>query len=484
MKRKFFKCAVASLLIFLLAPKADAEAGPYVTGNLPEMEALRKLDQNAYVGQLEKEIEEKGADAVPQLILYLDDQDQWIRMRAVDLLGRIGDPRAVEPLIEHIGPEGDTALIVRALQIIGNNVPLVLTDDQITILKNIACDGNGGAVVVIQQSRGRDAIGVLWEICRTAKEKIESNGAQYEHAAEGYIAVKVSTPYYYVLEECYKHLILFEDTSAKIAVAELLKSERAEDRTVGLMILAEVDVDMTADVLPLLEDRRESIFNQWEQKYNRVCDLAANVLRELHDVELETPKEELYTDKDLEKLIGHIRSQSDWAGVLRPSCSPEAKEMIVQFLNLNAKPYAKATSRTGKTQFDELRSRWAEIESNYFITGKELRSIHSALNFQDLFLVYKRFTFDLDNASDEDKPDVLREFNYYRRDLRSGIEDRHWDKIESLLKAPQFNDENKTTLHELRTSDYTDIVPKLLVMDGIERANLNELISTLEALAE
>ena len=199
MKRKFFKCAVASLLIFLLAPKADAEAGPYVTGNLPEMEALRKLDQNAYVGQLEKEIEEKGADAVPQLILYLDDQDQWIRMRAVDLLGRIGDPRAVEPLIEHIGPEGDTALIVRALQIIGNNVPLVLTDDQITILKNIACDGNGGAVVVIQQSRGRDAIGVLWEICRTAKEKIESNGAQYEHAAEGYIAVKVSTPYYYVL---------------------------------------------------------------------------------------------------------------------------------------------------------------------------------------------------------------------------------------------------------------------------------------------
>ncbi|MBN2703832.1 MAG: HEAT repeat domain-containing protein [Pontiellaceae bacterium] len=484
MKRKFFKCVVAALLVCLLPPKADAEAGPYVTGNLSEMEALRKLDQNAYVGQLEKEIEEKGADAVPQLIMYLDDQDQRVQGFAVDLLGRIGDPRAVEPLIEHIGSAGDTTHIVRALYKIGNNVPLVLTDDQITILKNIACDGYNGAVVVIQQSRGRDAIGVLWEICRTAKEKIESNGAQYEHEAEGYVAVKVSTPYYYVLKECYKYLISFDDTSAKIAVAELLKSERAEDRTVGLMILAKVDVNMTADVLPLLEDRRESIFNQWEQKYNRVCDLAANVLREFHDVELETPKEELYTDKDLEKLIGNIRSQSDWAGVLRPSYSPEAKKMIAQFLSLNVKPYAESTSRTGITQFDGLRSRWAEIESNYFIPGKELRSIHSALNLHELSLVFKRFTFALDNASDEDKPDVLKEFIYYRRDLRSGIEDRHWDKIESVLKAPQFNDENRTALHELRTSESTDIVPKPSVMDGIERANLDELISTLESLAE
>lgn len=58
-----------------------------------------------------------------------------------------------------------------------------------------------------------------------------------------------------------------------------------EDRSVGLLILVNADEDMTKNVLPLLLDKRETTFNQCTQKYIRVCDIEADVLCELNNID-------------------------------------------------------------------------------------------------------------------------------------------------------------------------------------------------------
>lgn len=77
-----------------------------------------------------------GRPAVDILITYLEDEDWLVREAAADLLGKIGDGRAVEPLMERIRVDQDTGvkeLAVKSLGHIGDSRPADLFVEVIPI---------------------------------------------------------------------------------------------------------------------------------------------------------------------------------------------------------------------------------------------------------------------------------------------------------------------------------------------------------------
>lgn len=77
-----------------------------------------------------------GRPSVEILIGYLNDEDWVVREAAVDLLGKIGDVRAVEPLMERLRVDKDTGvkeLALKALGLIGDARPVDLYVELIPI---------------------------------------------------------------------------------------------------------------------------------------------------------------------------------------------------------------------------------------------------------------------------------------------------------------------------------------------------------------
>lgn len=77
-----------------------------------------------------------GRPSVEILIEYLDDDDWLVREAAADLLGKIGDVRAVEPLMERLEKDKDTGvkeLAIKSLGLIGDARPTQLYLESIPI---------------------------------------------------------------------------------------------------------------------------------------------------------------------------------------------------------------------------------------------------------------------------------------------------------------------------------------------------------------
>ncbi len=77
-----------------------------------------------------------GRPSVEILIEYLEDDDWLVREAAADLLGKIGDVRAVEPLMARLAQDKDTGvkeLAIKALGLIGDARPTQLYLDAIPI---------------------------------------------------------------------------------------------------------------------------------------------------------------------------------------------------------------------------------------------------------------------------------------------------------------------------------------------------------------
>lgn len=77
-----------------------------------------------------------GRPSVEILIEYLEDDDWVIREAAADLLGKIGDVRAVEPLMERLRTDKDTGvkeLAMKSLGLIGDARPALLYIEAIPI---------------------------------------------------------------------------------------------------------------------------------------------------------------------------------------------------------------------------------------------------------------------------------------------------------------------------------------------------------------
>jgi HEAT repeat protein len=77
-----------------------------------------------------------GRPAVEILLEYLDDDDWIVREAAADTLGKIGDVRAVEPLMERLRSDNDTGVkehAVKSLGLIGDSRPVELYIEVIPI---------------------------------------------------------------------------------------------------------------------------------------------------------------------------------------------------------------------------------------------------------------------------------------------------------------------------------------------------------------
>lgn len=77
-----------------------------------------------------------GRPSVEILIEYLEDEDWLVREAAADLLGKIGDVRAVEPLMKRLASDKDTGvkeLAIKSLGLIGDARPLALYLEAIPI---------------------------------------------------------------------------------------------------------------------------------------------------------------------------------------------------------------------------------------------------------------------------------------------------------------------------------------------------------------
>lgn len=152
--------AAASMLDQLLDPRSvdafiDAMGQPAVrdiaVGTLKKLNAIRERIDSTFNALREvegaSEREEArmatiidllgiGRPSVEILIEYLEDEDWLVREAAADLLGKIGDVRAVEPLMTRLEQDKDTGvkeLAIKALGLIGDARPTRLYLDSIPI---------------------------------------------------------------------------------------------------------------------------------------------------------------------------------------------------------------------------------------------------------------------------------------------------------------------------------------------------------------
>jgi HEAT repeat protein len=152
--------AAATMLDQLLDPRSvdafiEAMGRPVVrdiaVGTLKKLGAIRERIDNAFnalrdvegAGEREEarmatviDLLGIGRPSVEILIEYLDDDDWVVREAAADLLGKIGDVRAVEPLMKRLEHDKDTGvkeLAIKALGLIGDARPTRLYLEAIPI---------------------------------------------------------------------------------------------------------------------------------------------------------------------------------------------------------------------------------------------------------------------------------------------------------------------------------------------------------------
>jgi HEAT repeat protein len=152
--------AAATMLDHLLDPRSvdafiDAMAHPAVrniaAGTLKKLGAIRERIDDSFnalhdiEGASEREEARMatvidllgiGRPSVEILIEYLEDDDWLVREAAADLLGKIGDVRAVEPLMKRLSMDQDTGvkeLAIKALGLIGDARPTQLYLEAIPI---------------------------------------------------------------------------------------------------------------------------------------------------------------------------------------------------------------------------------------------------------------------------------------------------------------------------------------------------------------
>lgn len=152
--------AAATMLDHLLDPRSvdafiDAMAQPAVrdlaVGTLKKLGAIRERIDHSFnalrdvEGASEREEARMatvinllgiGRPSVEILIEYLEDEDWLVREAAADLLGKIADVRAVEPLMKRLAADQDTGvkeLAIKALGLIGDARPTQLYLEAIPI---------------------------------------------------------------------------------------------------------------------------------------------------------------------------------------------------------------------------------------------------------------------------------------------------------------------------------------------------------------
>lgn len=283
-----------ALLLLTNSVYANTESQRQGQGVKVEMEGMRSASN---VAVRMTEIVKEGSNAVPAVIPFLDDDDVLMRENAAIILGRIRDPRAVTPLINtlHDKEPNVRRRAITSLYKIAEHAPTSIGDEQLASLTEygMGTDENASlAILIIGKAIGKSGVPVIQQLREQAIEQIASGGGM------AVIGRRKQ-------EACLRVLANLGDKVARGQVCQMLSSLSPEDRAKGIEVVAYVGGDMAGELVPLLSDKRNAVDispSHAGDYFLRVCDLAADVLRDTYHVELESQKRTRYSDRDLDVL--------------------------------------------------------------------------------------------------------------------------------------------------------------------------------------
>lgn len=278
----------------LIAIVAHSEQGRCYVGE--EARAVREAIQ-LDSGHGIKQVLEHGTNAVPYVLPYLSATNALRRENAIIILGHLRDPRAVKPLMNSLNDQDPNVRrrAITSLYKIAEHAPSYIDDDQLTSLTQYGrgSDENAHlAILIIGESIGASGLPVIKQLCDQATDQIASGGGM------AVIGKRKQ-------EACLRVLADLGDKGARDQVRQLLSSPSPEDRAKGIDVVAYVGGNMSDELVPLLSDKRNAVDispSQAGDYFLRVCDLAADVLRDNYHVELESRKRARYSDHDLDVL--------------------------------------------------------------------------------------------------------------------------------------------------------------------------------------
>jgi bilin biosynthesis protein len=141
------------------------------------------LDQGIYNTQkLDSLIQSRGEDALDQLLLALEDEDGVVRALALAYLGKMGDKRAVPPLIHFIQNESRYDRYQPRFLRLRERIARRLSPWYRDTLKQISKDERildfRGAAVALGKIGSPDAAVVLRSLSRDPEDKIRSAASE------------------------------------------------------------------------------------------------------------------------------------------------------------------------------------------------------------------------------------------------------------------------------------------------------------------
>ena len=289
------KMAVAGgALMLLLANACRAEE------HMPIGEGvLHVVANNIHIGDgpSMKAILEQGTNAVPDIIPYLADSDAATRENAAILLGILGDARAIPPLVKALMDQDRNVRrrSIMALEKITTAGPVRIDEAELAGLVQCARgidEQAHRAILILGRVAGPEYIPIVKEIFEDATSQVAQGGG---------IAVIGNRK----TDACLKALARLGDPEAHNRVRLLLQSPSAGDRAQGIEIVSFVGKAMTDELIPLLTDQRDAADispSMAGDYFLRVCDLAADAIREVYPVEMDSQKRTRYADDDLQAL--------------------------------------------------------------------------------------------------------------------------------------------------------------------------------------
>lgn len=264
---------------------------------------LHVVTNNIHIGDgpSMKAIMEQGAHAVPFIMPYLQDDNAWTRENAAILLGCLGDARAIPPLVKVLMDQDRNVRrrSIVALEKITTAGPVRIDEAEMAGLVQCARGADDQAhlaILILGRVAGPEYIPIVKEIFEDATSQV---------AAGGGMAVIGNRK----TDACFKALARLGDPEARNRVRLLLQSQSAGDRAQGIEIVSYVGKAMTDELIPLLTDQRDAA-DLWPSMpgtyFLRVCDLAADAIREVYPLEMDSQKRTRYTDDDLQALQKHL----------------------------------------------------------------------------------------------------------------------------------------------------------------------------------
>lgn len=271
----------------------------YDTSRLIKMSVLSL--RNSFDLEAEERLKKLGSRAVPALIKWLKANDDWIRRRVTEILGRIGDSRAATAIYRLLSDQeaGVRAEAIESLTVCGGGreVPKIRT-----LIDDREAEVREAVVTVLAGFKDRASVPVLMRALEDQNQNVREKAARS-------LAI-----------------LLREGVGSSEDVEELLRVIRSLHGLEQLEALSAVAIALPDKTLPILEELRDSS----EEDVIRIASveliykIRSGELREdspwrdeeerdeeAEETESEEPAEPYYSDSDLAVAMELLKSDSE-----------------------------------------------------------------------------------------------------------------------------------------------------------------------------